>query len=68
LRQDTAPLAATRDQIGLTDTECAHIASWTGQQTGRAVWKIGRAASAVVQTVLTPVERRLYWTNERMAV
>jgi hypothetical protein len=67
LRQDTAPLAATREQIGLTDTECAHIASWTGQQAGRAVWKIGRAASLVVQTVLTPVERRLYWTNERMA-
>ena len=54
LRQDTAPLAATREQIGLTDTECAHIASWSGQQTGRAVWKIGRAASAVVQIVLTP--------------
>ena len=31
LRQDTAPLAVTREQIGLTDTECAHIASWTGQ-------------------------------------
>jgi len=68
LRQDTAPLAATRDQIGLTDTECAHIASWSGQQTGRAVWKIGRAASAVVQVVLTPAERRLFWTNERMAI
>jgi len=65
LAQDTAPLAATREQIGLTDTECAHIASWTGQQVGRAIWKIGRAASAVVQTVLTPAERELYWTNER---
>ena len=31
--------------IGLTDTECAHIASWSGQQIGRAVWKVGRAAS-----------------------
>jgi hypothetical protein len=68
LRQDTAPLAATREQIGLTDTECAHIASWSGQQTGRAVWKIGRSASAVVQVVLTPAERRLFWTNERMAI
>jgi type IV secretory pathway VirB4 component len=68
LRQDTAPLAATREQIGLTDTECAHIASWTGQQAGRAVWKIGRAASAVVQTVLTPAEQALFSTNERMAV
>ena len=68
LRQDTAPLAMTREVIGLTDTECAHIASWTGQQIGRAVWKVGRAASHVVQLVLTPEEKRLYWTNERMAI
>jgi hypothetical protein len=68
LRQDTTPLAVTKEAIGLTDTECAHIASWTGQQTGRAVWKVGRAASAVVQVVLTPAERELFWTNERMAV
>jgi hypothetical protein len=66
LRQDTAPLAATRVQIGLTDTECAHIASWSGRQTGRAVWKVGQAASAVVQTVLTAAERELFWTNQRM--
>ena len=52
----------------VTDTECAHIASWSGQQTGRAVWKVGRSASAVVQVVLTPAERRLFWTNERMAI
>ncbi|WP_424534426.1 VirB4 family type IV secretion system protein [Sphaerisporangium viridialbum] len=68
LRQDTAPLGMTRDAIGLTDTECAHIASWSGEQLGRAIWKIGRTASHVVQVVLTPSERRLYWTNERMAV
>jgi type IV secretory pathway VirB4 component len=68
LRQDTAPLAMTRDVIGLTDTECAHIASWSGEQLGRALWKVGRHASHVVQTVLHPTERRLYWTNERMAV
>jgi hypothetical protein len=68
LRQDTAPLAATREQIGLTDTECAHIAAWSGRQTGRAIWKIGRAASAVVQIVLTPSEQELFWTNERMTV
>ncbi|MFF5230272.1 VirB4 family type IV secretion system protein [Dactylosporangium sp. NPDC000521] len=68
LRQDTAPLAMTRDVIGLTDTECAHIASWSGEQTGRAVWKIGRTSSHVVQVVLHPEERALYYTNERMAV
>jgi hypothetical protein len=68
LRQDTAPLAATREQIGLTDTECAHIASWGARQAGRAVWKIGRAASAVVQVTLTPAERELFHTNERMGL
>ncbi|WP_067484270.1 VirB4 family type IV secretion system protein [Actinomadura hibisca] len=68
LRQDTGPLAMTRDAIGLTDTECRHIASWSGEQLGRAIWKIGRTASHVVQTVLTQEERHLYWTNERMAV
>jgi hypothetical protein len=66
LRQDTAPLAMTRQAIGLTDTEAAHIASWTGEHLGRALWKIGRTSSHVVQTVLHPVERDLYWTNERM--
>ncbi|WP_306211045.1 VirB4 family type IV secretion system protein [Actinoplanes sp. RD1] len=68
LRQDTAPLAMTRDAIGLTDTECAHIASWSGEQIGRAVWKIGRTSSHIVQTVLHPLERQLYYTNEKMAV
>jgi hypothetical protein len=68
LRQDTAPLAMTREAIGLTDTECEHIASWSGEQIGRAVWKIGRTASHIVQVVLHPIERQLYYTNERMAV
>ncbi|MFI7659703.1 VirB4 family type IV secretion system protein [Micromonospora parva] len=68
LRQDTAPLAMTKDQIGLTDTECAHIASWSGEHVGRALWKIGRQPSQIVQTILTPQERQLFYTNERMAV
>jgi hypothetical protein len=68
LRQDTAPLAQTREQVGLTDVECAHIASWSGQHVGRAVWKVGRSASVVAQLVLTPTERQLFYTNERMGV
>jgi hypothetical protein len=67
LAQDTAPLAMTRDAIGLTDTECTHIGSWTGEQIGRAVWKVGRSASHVVQVVLHPAERNLFYTNEKMA-
>jgi hypothetical protein len=68
LAQDTGPLAMTREAIGLTDTECAHIASWSGEQLGRSLWKIGRVSSHIVQLVLTPAERRLYWTNQRMSL
>lgn len=68
LRQDTAPLAMTREAIGLTDTECAHIASWSGQQIGRALWKVGGTSSHVVQTVLGAAERELFWTDQRMSV
>ena len=68
LAQDAAPLAMTREVIGLTDTECAHIGSWSAAQIGRALWKVGRASSNVVHVMLTPAEQRLFWTNERMAV
>ncbi|MGH8794407.1 MAG: type VI secretion protein [Stackebrandtia sp.] len=68
LAQDTAPLRMTREAIGLSDVEAAHIASWSAEQRGRALWKIGRAASCIVHTVLSPIESRLFWTNERMAV
>lgn len=68
LRQDTEPLAELARLIGLTDVECAHIASWSAAHVGRALWKVGRSASAVVQVVLSPAERRLFWTNQRMAV
>ena len=68
LAQDTKPLRMTRDAVGLTDTEAAHIASWSGEQKGRAVWKIGRTNSHIVQTILTPDEAELTWTNQRMAL
>jgi type IV secretory pathway VirB4 component len=68
LRQDTAPLAMTKEAIGLTDTEAAHIASWSAEHIGRALWKIGRSASHVVQTDLSALERQLFYTNERMAI
>jgi hypothetical protein len=68
LAQDTAPLAMTRDAIGLTDAECAHIGSWTAEHKGYALWKIGRTTSHIVRTVLTARERELFHTNERMVV
>ena len=33
--------------------------------TGRAIWKIG-ARSAVVQTVRSPIEERLFYTDQGM--
>jgi type IV secretory pathway VirB4 component len=68
LAQDTGPLAMTREAIGLTDSECAHIASWSAEHKGYALWKIGRAASHIVRVGLTPTEQALFHTNERMAV
>ncbi|WP_344607075.1 type VI secretion protein [Sporichthya brevicatena] len=68
LAQDTGPLAMTREAIGLTDSECEHIASWSAEHKGYALWKIGRAASHIVRVGLTPAEAGLFHTNERMAL
>ena len=66
LAQDTAPLAMTRDAIGLTGPECAQIASWGAAHIGHALWKIGRY-SAVAHLQLTAFERGLFYTNQRMS-
>ncbi|MBR7827556.1 type VI secretion protein [Actinospica sp. MGRD01-02] len=66
LAQDTAPLAMTRDAIGLTDPECAQIASWGGAHIGHALWKAGRHHSAAVRLELTESERAWFYTNQRM--
>jgi type IV secretory pathway VirB4 component len=67
LAQDTAPLAMTRDAIGLTEPECAHIAYWGAAHIGHALWKIGRHHSAAVRLELTAAEREWTFTNQRMA-
>jgi hypothetical protein len=67
LAQDTAPLAITRDAIGLTAPECAHIASWGAAHLGHALWKVGRHHSAAVRLELTAAERAWTFTNQRMA-
>ena len=56
----------TRTAVGLTDAECALIASWGRAHRGRALWKVGRSGSFAVQLVLSPVERQLFHTDERM--
>ena len=66
LAQDTAPLAATREAIGLTEAECAQISSFTGAHVGRAIWKIGRSFSVAAQLLLTEKERGITETNQRM--
>ena len=66
LAQDTAPLAATREAIGLTEAECSQISSFTGAHVGRAIWKIGRSFSVAAQLLLTEEERRITETNQRM--
>jgi hypothetical protein len=68
LAQDTRSLDMTREAVGLTDAECAHIGSWSAEHKGFALWKVGRAASHIVRTTLTPTERDLFHTNERMVV
>ena len=66
LAQDTAPLAMTRDAIGLTAPECAHIASWGAAHIGHALWKVGRHHSAAIRLELTPAELGWFYTNQRM--
>ncbi|HEX3960101.1 MAG TPA: hypothetical protein VHZ03_26270 [Trebonia sp.] len=68
LRQDTAPLAQTREQIGLTDVEYAHIASWSGQHAGRAVGRPAGPPPSWLNSFLTPAGQQLFWTNQRMGV
>jgi hypothetical protein len=66
LAQDTAPLAAAKDAIGLSDTECAHIASWGAAHLGHGLWKVGRH-SQLVALRLTDAELEWTYTNQRMA-
>lgn len=68
LAQDTRPLAAIRDAVGLTDAECELISSWGKAHVGRALWKVGKAGSHAVQLHLTDLERQLFHTDERMTV
>jgi type IV secretory pathway VirB4 component len=68
LAQDTRPLAAIRDAVGLTDAECDLISSWGKAHVGRALWKVGKAGSHPVQLHLTALEKELFHTDERMTV
>ncbi|WP_225844925.1 type IV secretory system conjugative DNA transfer family protein [Streptomyces sp. HPF1205] len=68
LAQDTRPLAAIRDAVGLTDAECELISSWGKAHVGRALWRVGKAGSHPVQLHLSALEQELFHTDERMTV
>ena len=62
LRQPPEQIPAAAELFDLTERE----RGWLGQLVpGRAIWRIG-ARSAVVQTVLTGNERRLFDTDQTM--
>ena len=68
-QQDVGPLRDMRDTIGLTDSECDAIARWSGEgYLGYGLWKLGSAGGHIVKVGLSPLERQLFHTNERMAV
>ncbi|MEV8396697.1 type VI secretion protein [Streptomyces niveus] len=69
LAQDARQLGITREVIGLTDAECDLISSWGAAQRGRALWKVGTGGgSHAVQLMLSRREKRLFETDEKMAV
>ena len=55
-----------RETVGLTATEKEEIASWLGGQAGKALWRVGGRQGYVVQGVLSPAEKELFFTNNRM--
>ncbi|MFI9206471.1 type VI secretion protein [Streptomyces sp. NPDC053048] len=66
LAQDSRPLQAIQEAVGLTDAEYELISSWGKAHAGRALWKVGKAGSHPVQLHLTALEKKLFHTDERM--
>jgi hypothetical protein len=52
--------------LGLTRMQQGLVTSWAMQDKGRALWMVGDQRYKV-QTILTPLERRLTYTNEAVA-
>ena len=60
--QDQAVADELEDLLGLGRTATGIITGWARQAPGRALWIVGERKFQV-QTILHPVERRLYYTN-----
>ena len=52
--------------LGLTRMQQDLVTGWAMQDKGRALWMVGDQRFKV-QTVLTPIERRLTYTNDAVA-
>jgi hypothetical protein len=67
--QDLSDLRGVAEEVNLTDAEREMVSSWNAANIGRALWHVGPHGRAyVVDGHLTALERRLFHTNERMAV
>jgi hypothetical protein len=63
LGQDEAVAAELGGLLGLTDMQQDVVTGWAMQDKGRALWMVGDQRYKVV-TLLTPLERRLTFTND----
>jgi hypothetical protein len=64
--QDLGVTNELRDLLGLSPMACDVVTSWAMQGKGRALWCVGERQYKV-QTVLTPLEEHLTYTNEAIA-
>jgi len=65
--QDQAVANELGGLLGLTDMQQGVVTGWAMQDKGRALWMVGDQRHKV-QTLLTPLEKRLTWTNEAFTV
>jgi len=61
--QDESIAAELGVLLGLTGMQQGLVTGWAMQEKGRALWVVGDQRYKV-QMLLTPLERRLTWTNE----
>lgn len=64
--QDEAVAAELGGLLGLSSMQQQLVTTWAMQEKGRALWMVGDQRYKV-QTLLTPLERRLTYTNDAIA-
>jgi hypothetical protein len=63
--QDESVAAELGRLMGLTDMQQSVVTNWAMQEKGRALWMVGDQRYKVA-TLLTPLEKRLTYTNEAL--